>query len=250
MARRKDGRVNLEEYERFMPGATVNIGGKKLQFCIPNKQVAWRVSTMFTKEPDTIAWIQGMAPGEVFLDVGANIGLYSLYAALRGLRVYAFEPEAQNYALLCRNICVNKLEVHAYAVALSDKFAVDELYLSGLAAGGSCHSFGQSTNFKGENAEFPFRQGCMSCRIDELPFVPQHIKIDVDGLEHKVIAGAVRTLQHIKSVLVELNRNLPAHLVLFEILSDMGFKTDDAQMETALRKEGPFTNVGNVIFTR
>ena len=78
--------MNLSEYEKFIPGAEMKIGGRTLHFITPNRAVEWRVKTMFTKEPDTIAWIDGMHVGECFLDVGANIGLYSLYAALRGLR--------------------------------------------------------------------------------------------------------------------------------------------------------------------
>ena len=44
------------------------------------------------------------------MDIGANIGIYSLYAAKRGHKVVAFEPESQNFALLQRNISLNNLD--------------------------------------------------------------------------------------------------------------------------------------------
>ena len=82
---------------------------------------------MYTKEKDTIAWIDSMQPGETFIDIGANMGIYTIYAAKRGLKVIAFEPEAQNYALLCRSIMINELDVQAYCVALSDEWKADSL---------------------------------------------------------------------------------------------------------------------------
>ena len=59
-----------------------------------------------SKEPGTLAWIDTcFKEGDVFYDVGANIGQYSLYAALRhkNIKVYSFEPESQNYAALNKN---------------------------------------------------------------------------------------------------------------------------------------------------
>ena len=54
--------------------------------------------SLLRRQPDTIAWIDAFQPNSVFWDVGANVGIYSLYAALRrGTRIVAFEPAAINY---------------------------------------------------------------------------------------------------------------------------------------------------------
>ena len=60
----------------------------------------WRRDTFWEKEPETIAWIDDMEPGEILFDVGANIGIYTLYAASRGVRVIAIEPVFENYSRL------------------------------------------------------------------------------------------------------------------------------------------------------
>jgi hypothetical protein len=52
-----------------------------VRFAVANQITAWRVRTFATKEPGTIAWIDAFAADDVMLDVGANIGLYALYAA-------------------------------------------------------------------------------------------------------------------------------------------------------------------------
>ena len=75
-----------------------------------------------TKEPDTIQWIDEFPEQTVFWDVGANVGVYSLYAATKpGVSVLSFEPLAANFHVLSRNIELNDFGhcVRAYCVALA-----------------------------------------------------------------------------------------------------------------------------------
>src|SRR5438128_1022857 len=63
-----------------------------------------------TLEPETLAWIDAFQPPCRFWDIGANIGVFSIYAGLRaGIEVHAFEPAASSYGALCRNIEANQL---------------------------------------------------------------------------------------------------------------------------------------------
>ena len=86
----------------------------KLKFFTPNEITKWRVSTFFSKEPETLDWIDNFDSKDkfVFWDVGANIGLYSIYASLKfkNISVVSFEPSTSNLRILSRNISVNKLE--------------------------------------------------------------------------------------------------------------------------------------------
>jgi Met-10+ like-protein len=112
--------------------------GVSLRFYVPSPIVRSHVERLLTREPTTPPWIRSFAPHEVFIDVGANIGLYSIYASvLAGSRVYSFEPEAQNYAELNKNIFINGLHerVTAYCVALTDHSALASLYLCTFAVG-------------------------------------------------------------------------------------------------------------------
>ena len=124
--------MTIEEYENLEPVATVEWSGKKIRFSTPNKFTFHRVESLHSKEPDTMSWIASFEPGDVLLDVGANVGMYSIWAAAtRGTRVFAFEPESQNYALLNKNIYFNQLvaDVTAYGIALSDEIGFGDLHL-------------------------------------------------------------------------------------------------------------------------
>ena len=248
--------MNLAEYERIQPNATV----EGILWNLPNSHCEWRVKTMLTKEPDTVAWIRSMPVGDVFFDIGANIGIYSMLAWKHGLKVVAFEPEAQNYSVLVRNLAMNhcaKVDAVAFPFCISDGETINTLRLSDLRAGGSCHSFGSDMNYKRQEKQWAYEQGSVAFSLDTLVFecglpVPNHIKIDVDGFEDKCLKGMSRVLAHpsLKSVLVEMDSANSDHMGWKDGLEKLGFKTDDAQIAAARRSEGPFAGIGNIIFTR
>lgn len=241
--------MDIQEYERIIPHA--NVDG--MIFYTPNTHCAWRVETMYTKEPDTIEWIRNMEPGKRFFDVGANVGIYTIFAAKRGLETFAFEPESQNYAILNRNIVLNKLNCVAFPICFWSEPKIDTLRLSSMTAGGSCHSFSQDVDYRGESREFQAKQGSIAFTLDEMGErlgFPDHVKIDVDGFEHKVLEGAPKTLAHAKSLLVEVNSRSDEHMSWVSRMGDLGFKHDDEQVTKARRSEGPFEGIGNIIFYR
>lgn len=242
--------MDLAEYEQIIPNAVA----EGLTFILPNQQCAWRVQTLLTKEPDTIAWLRNMKPGEMLFDIGANMGQYAMLAAKSGVTVHAFEPEAQNFALLVRNIATNNLSdlCTAWPVALSDHPSMEILHLAGINAGSSCHAFGNSLDYHGNIKQFPFSQGSISTTLDHFAAkykYPQYIKIDVDGFEHLVVAGGEQCMRRAKSVLIEINTRYPQHMTLVSIMTnDYGFHFDEAQALESRRKEGPFEGIGNIIF--
>lgn len=253
-------KISIEDYEKIDPMVRLEYAGKKIIYCIPNRQTMWRVESIQTKEPDTLEWIAKFSADDVLLDIGANVGMYTVWAAVtKGCTVISFEPEAQNFALLNKNIYANQLQdrVVAYPLAISDTSGLGDLFLSSFMVGGSCHSFGESVDIHLKPRTAPYRQGCMSFSIDELigqemiP-LPTRIKIDVDGIEHKIIDGAERTLSdhRVKSVLVELNTHLPSHRDIIERMEAKGFTLLREMLEISIRKEGDFEGVGNHIFER
>src|SRR5438309_762565 len=125
-----------------------------------------------------------MTPTQTLFDVGANMGQYSLYAAYRGIDVHAFEPESQNFALLCRNIAINNLgyKITPWPIALMDEVSIDKFYVQSLTVGGSCSSYGKEVNYHLQPKKFPIHQGSMSYTLDDFSDrygMPDHIKIDV-----------------------------------------------------------------------
>jgi len=243
--------MNLEEYQAIQP----NLKFENLTFLTPNTHCAWRVDSLETKEPDTMAWLRSMHAGEILFDIGSNMGQYALIAASRGLTVHAFEPESQNFALLCRNIATNNMgaSVTPWPLALSDEPSIDLFHVQNLLVGGSCSSYGEEVNFHLQPKKYAFHQGCMAYTMDDFSDhygFPTHIKIDVDGFEHKVLAGAGACLTVCKTCLVELNTALPEHMRIYEIMEDHGLFPDVETANVARRKEGSFAGIGNVIFYR
>ena len=252
--------LTLEEYEKLDPRCELTHNGVRVVYATPTVFTKWRVDSLFEKEPITIQWIAGFAPGEVLIDVGANVGMYTIWAAkTRGAGVFAFEPEAQNYALLNRNIAINGVDgqVKAYCVALSDAGGYSELHLSDLRPGGSCHSLGERVDFKHEPMNAKYSQGCVAARLDDLVAagvvpMPHYMKIDVDGFEPKVIAGSRKVLadRTLRSLLVETNQNLADHRQMVGELQSLSFRYDPAQVAAAERKSGAFKGVAEYVFRR
>ena len=254
--------LTIAEYEQIQPIVTVKHdgGGDDIVFFTPNSKALWRAQTVMSKEPETLDWISTFQPGDVLVDVGANVGIYTIWAAkTRSARVFAFEPESQNYALLNRNIFLNGLSgtVSAYCVALSDERKFDRLHLSAVEAAGSCHSFGDEVDFNLRPARFQQTQGCFCTSLDRLIAEgvlppPNHIKIDVDGIEHKVLAGAANAIRHenLRSILVEINTNLHEHLAIIDDLTRLGYHYSQEEVEKNRVQEGPFAGVANFVFRR
>lgn len=164
-------------------------------------------------EPETVRWIEDLPAEGVLWDIGANIGVYSLYAAYqKNLDVLAFEPGAASHAALVRNIEINGLDekIDPFCLAFSDHTSIDQLYMANTGAGHSMHAFGQSNSVSGEIIS-KFRQTVTGysmddfCRIFE-PKLPDFIKLDVDSIEDKIIDGASNTLsKHVQSLIVEID---------------------------------------------
>lgn len=168
----------------------------RVSFVALGRAGAGRAASMLTKQPATIEWIDRFQPNGVFWDVGANVGVYTLYAALRGdTSVVAFEPAAVNYFLLAANCEINRFDdrVRCLLAGLGRETAIASLAVSQFAAA-------QSFGFGGKKARvYAGRQAAFIVPMDRLieeyglP-CPNYIKIDVPGLTDDILAGGQRTL--------------------------------------------------------
>jgi FkbM family methyltransferase len=231
-----------DEADFKIPYSQVDLpGGHSLRYADSGRVSRKRVDTLFEKEPTTITWLDHMTADDVLYDVGANVGMYTVYgSALRGVSVYAFEPEALNYAELNKNIFLNGLNkrVLAFCCAVTDREVrpMDVLYLSRFTAGFSHHDFGENrwagpvTNLAKSKEQRP-RQGCIGVSLDyaigegKLP-LPTHIKVDVDGLECNVVAGAGKLLDRgsqVKTVLIETDFSVKSSVNIITGMTDRGW---------------------------
>jgi FkbM family methyltransferase len=196
--------------------AVANVRNVVVKIGVCSEVEYYRVETYATKEPETLDWLDdNLRCGDVFLDVGANIGLYSIYAGSiqPDCRIYAFEPAFQNYNRLCSNIILNGLNnVIPCNFPLSENESFDYFYVTDVQPGSALHAFGESNHASSELKTVPLRQGSFSLSLDALVRrygmpQPTLVKVDVDGLEEKILDGAQETLQsdEMRTVLVEWN---------------------------------------------
>jgi len=186
------------------------------------------------KEPETVEWIEdNFKKGDVFFDIGANVGVYSLVTAkfLRGkVKIYAFEPGFSNYRKLCENVRLNDCQdcIVPIPLAVSDVTGLSTFNYSSLIVGNAAHALGESLNHLGKPFTPVFKQKMLSFKIDELVQYlgfPDWIKIDVDGIENLVLIGADNTLRNttVKSVLVEVIESRPETQEIVDFLAERGF---------------------------
>jgi len=196
------------------------------------------------KEPKTVSWIeQHGGSNAVLYDIGANIGAYSLIAAVCGTEVVAFEPAPQNIYKLHENIICNKLNERITVVPL-----MLEAHNGTTRLSMEDRSFGKtySFSFKEQLSDAAFRQTFLAMSLDacmatfSLP-VPTMVKIDVDGAEIRVLQGAEALLHNpkLKTILIEVDDD-NGEIVTY--LTERGFRLTDEE------KSGSRTT--NYIFNR
>ena len=137
--------------------------------------------------------------GDVFVDVGAHCGLYSLLSAKivgNNGRVVSIEPNPINALLLKRNIKLNKLtNVRIFFKAASDKHEKIELYYEK-----------EKTAFSSAIKKAPSSFRVDTIKVDEITTsfdTVRILKIDTEGYDSKVIYGAIETLRKTDYVIIE-----------------------------------------------
>jgi len=164
------------------------------------------------------------------LDIGANIGVYSLIAGRRvgpGGRVIAFEPEPTNFSLLKHNIGKNDLNnVTAYNIAIADVEGTMKLHLSESNKGHHSLVGGDSSDFS-SSILVPVATGDKFLEDVNIKHVDV-IKIDIEGAEPLALKGLAHTLE------------LPGLTLFFEFspktMQDSGF--DPKRVLSSLHEKG------------
>jgi FkbM family methyltransferase len=188
-------------------------------------------------EPDEVALVKHyVQPGDVVIDVGANIGYYTLlFAQLVGIEgwVFAFEPEPDNFTILQQNIQLNQYHnISLVQKALSAENKTTKLFLCNENKG--MHRLYPSVCCA-ENINVN------SVRLDdELPSWVQHvnfIKMDIEGAEYLALLGMQDLIRHYKPYL--LTEFSPAALFeagvdatqYIKLLLDLGFVLYDVKLQ-------------------
>jgi len=190
----------------------------KMIFSVPNYLASYRCQTFSTKEPDTLTWIEQMEDSSVFWDIGANVGLYSIYCAkYNKSKVYSFEPSVFNLELLARNININDLQnlITIVPIALTNRIGIQKFKMNNFTWGSALSTFGEDFDQFGNDIGVPkFEYSLPGVSMDDVSThfnidLPDYIKIDVDGIEHLILEGGSEVLKSVTSILLEVNDNFP-----------------------------------------
>jgi FkbM family methyltransferase len=202
---------------------TLDYRGASLRVRTTGEEVVHLRLRPVTKEPWTVEWIeQQLRPDDVLYDIGANVGSYSLIAAsvAKGrARVVAFEPGFANYASLCENIVLNGFgeAITPVPIALAERRRLASFTYRDISPGAATHDMDVE-------ATGAYRQPVLAFDLDgligefDLP-APTLVKLDVDGAEALVLAGARATLRRpeLRGVLVEVE-----NAVTDDVLRELG----------------------------
>lgn len=169
----------------------------------------WRASTFWSKEPETVVWIERFLSKRtnitVFIDVGANIGLYSLYATSvnRKVKIIAIEPIQETYFELIKNIELNKIsgQVEPINAALAFMEGTGQMIGSDGRVGSSGAQLIIEDGSTGSSIRTTTGDQLLSRQVNSRALV----KIDTDGNEFDVLSGFKKSFEKnlVKSILVE-----------------------------------------------
>lgn len=211
-----DTQRRLERCKTVIPsfaGGSMAVQMDGIIMAVPSEE--WRLAMFLNLyghfEPGSERLFQSILKPEMnVVDVGANLGVYTLHALKAGCTTYSFEPAPRTYALLCDNILINGFEdsgrFHTYQNAVSDRYA--EL------------SFNVYPGLSGHNTLFAKTEGnaeiipVQAVTLDETLKNVSHIdvvKIDVEGAESFVLRGMKNIIQNNKNLKIFMEF-APSHL--------------------------------------
>lgn len=147
-----------------------------------------------------------LRPNDLFCDVGANVGEYTVLAsAAVGARSMSFEPVRSTYAELLKNVAINQIAARVDARCMAVGSAAGRLTLTGDQ---------DTQNHVVASNDGALPAGTVTVATDTLDnvlagSVPQLLKVDVEGWEHEVFAGAAAVLHdpNLFAIIVELNQS-------------------------------------------
>jgi len=241
----------------------MDIKGLNLPFklSITTETEQWRAETFWDKEPETLKWINQFNNTGLFVDIGANIGLYSLYAAAKhpDLTIISIEPQLENYISLCLNVYRNNyynIIPHYLAVGDTDELSIftQQYNVAGATGGFFC-----SPNDKDNIRDFKkhwYSRLILQRRLDSLfslLFGGRHtyLKIDTDANEKKIINGANNFIKKTTEILIEVNNENRQYIITQ--IKEKGFTEHDLNWispHSRQRRNRENSKVENIIFKK
>lgn len=220
----------------------------------------WRAETFWDKEPELLVWVESFFNGQTIFDVGSNTGIYALYMAhlYFDSKIYAFEPHRANFTRLMQNAQLNEFtNLYTYHLAISDVRTKEIFYEPDKTEGSTGGQIGQNVDEYGNAFEVVSKRMVFTVSLSEFcalhKLEPNHIKIDIDGQEVKVVNGMRNILDkpYLKSVLIEVNND---RNYIVKTFLDAGFSMDNIfnklRNHSRVRRAQEMIRAENIVFTR
>lgn len=178
----------------FGSGVTVSINNFKLK--LPTKY-----HRLFPRDYESSSFNffeKNLKPGSTILDIGAHIGLYSVFFAKKSKgHVYSFEPTPDTASVLRKTIEINKLQDYVTVVpaAVADKAGTATFYISKteeIATGNSLVDVDFGENYKRDGG-YEVEVVSIDDFVQKNNLQPSVLKIDAEGVELEVLRGAKNT---------------------------------------------------------
>jgi FkbM family methyltransferase len=214
-----------------------------IQLCVDSYWSYYRRISC-AKEPDTIRWLElNLKPGDVFYDIGANIGAYSLVAAslVKDGVIVSIEPSFSTFKTLCSNLIKNSekyndIKFYPFGCAVGNIDGFIEFKFSEIASGAAQHG----------GSQYEATLNVPAITLDNFTVLfnlpaPTIMKIDVDGPEVQVLEGSKSILSNLllRTVLIEVEECTENEVK--RILTESNFK------QTGVTRKGKWANI---VFSR
>jgi FkbM family methyltransferase len=230
----------------------VNIRGTEIVLHTYNRSLD--LCARMNYEMEVLEFIDSLTSDDVLYDLGAAEGRFAIYAASKGIRVVAFEPENRNFQVFMDNIKLNpnaSKNITPHNLAVGETNAQSTIAIGQPWAGGHQKVVATAPGRIDFNFTTLEEQPITIVSLDDFlrsthaPF-PTALKIDVDGSEMPFIQGAKRTLAHsqLKKLIFELcviDKNYP---LIIDFLMLNGYQ------ETGRFKIPNETDLYNIVFIK
>lgn len=222
---------------RYNKQTEIVINNNKLRFWTPTYYLNDYIKNLGGEKELLNEFLLRMSNENIFWDVGANVGLYSIVGALQMKikgKVFAFEPERIVFKLLKKNIELNvKDNIIALPFALGENNE-EKIFYSSDTPNFGAHSFVQRADYKLKKKGIYTKIKTSDTLIYEgIADIPTVIKIDVEGSEILVLRGMKNLLkdQKLKMIICEIHTNLlplfnSSEVEVKEIIEQEGFRID------------------------
>jgi len=178
-------------------------------------------------KPSTFKWFHP-SPGDVVVDCGSSVGLFTMIALKNGAQVYAFEANPKTYGVLKENVAMNGFQgnAHIFNVGLSSESGEMTLYAPKNFTGTASFNIKWAENMEDKDGIEHFRVPVTTLdeAMDDVEKI-HWLLIDVESFEYNLLLGSAKVLARTRNIIIEISHSQSEKVQ--QLLQDHGFSVSD-----------------------